>query len=262
MRRLPRRPRHLSVRPTTVRRCTPTNVADTCGKCHRFIEERLKKSVHGRANGPGQLAEGRPRAGKQKKTPTCTACHQGHDLQDPESAAFRLQLPNRCGNCHADLSSRYAMSMHGQLTELGYGPAAKCSDCHGAHDILPVNDPDSRLSARIAWRRAKTAIPTRCQGFADFDPHADHNDPERNPAAVLRSTSGMEMLLFSVFGFFGLHTRAVVRRGRWSTRSRTGGPSALLPGQPAYVRFEPIHRLLHVIVHRVVPGAGADRACR
>jgi len=28
-------------------------VAATCGKCHRFIEQRLQASVHGGGGGPG-----------------------------------------------------------------------------------------------------------------------------------------------------------------------------------------------------------------
>jgi len=57
----------------------------------------------------------------------------------------------------------------------------------------------------------------------------------------------MEALLFSVFGFFGIH--AVL----WGVRSlvhtlKHGRPRRLSPGQPAFVRFEPVHRALHVVV--------------
>jgi hypothetical protein len=41
-------------------------------------------------------------------------------LLHSDLAEFRLQVANNCGNCHADLSSRYALSMHGQLTHQGY----------------------------------------------------------------------------------------------------------------------------------------------
>ena len=37
----------------------PDNVATTCGKCHQGIEQRLKKSVHGRGNGAGGAAADR-----------------------------------------------------------------------------------------------------------------------------------------------------------------------------------------------------------
>ena len=57
----------------------------------------------------------------------------------------------------------------------------------------------------------------------------------------------METLLYSVFGFFGIHTLL------WFIRSilyriRHGRPRRLQPGEPAYVRFEGFHRALHVVV--------------
>ncbi len=224
----------------------PAHVAETCGKCHRFIEERLQASVHGHGTGAGRKATREAPGGNEKRRPTCTDCHEGHDLADPESAVFRLQLPNRCGNCHADLSKRYAMSLHGQLTELGYGAAAKCSDCHGAHDILPVSDPQSRLAPENRLETCGKCHPYAVANFTHYDPHANHHDADRYPFLHFAYT-GMEILLFSVFGFFGAHALL------WFVRSlihtlQHGRPRRIAPEQPAYVRFEPIHRILHVIV--------------
>lgn len=224
----------------------PTRVADTCGKCHRFIEDRLQASVHGRGAGAGGAAARNAPGGNSNLKPSCTSCHQGHDLIDPQSTAFRIQLPNRCGNCHDKLSSRYAMSLHGALTKLGYGPAAKCSDCHGAHDILPVNDVNSPLAGDNRVQTCQKCHVNANKNFSKFDPHADHRDAEANPSLHLLFKA-MEILLFSVFGFFGLHTLL------WFTRSlihtlKHGRPKKLVPLQKGYVRFEPIHRILHVVV--------------
>ena len=95
------------------------NVAATCSKCHQFIEGRLEKSVHGRGTGLGAATDQPAAGGKIKRHPSCTDCHQGHHLLRPDVAEFRLGLANSCGNCHADLSSRYALSMHGELTHQG-----------------------------------------------------------------------------------------------------------------------------------------------
>ena len=84
---------------------------------------------------------------KWQRVPTCTDCHQGHRLLKTAIGDYRSEVTNYCGNCHPDLTSRYAMSTHGELTELGYAAAAKCPDCHGAHDILPLDDPDCMLAA-------------------------------------------------------------------------------------------------------------------
>ena len=117
------------------------NVIQTCGKCHLFIQQRLQASVHSwEANGaqkPLQAAAG----GTTTERPVCTSCHLGHDFADPKSVGFRETLPGRCATCHEQLSKQYLMSLHGQLTNLGHAPAAKCSDCHGSHDILAVSNP-------------------------------------------------------------------------------------------------------------------------
>ena len=222
------------------------HVAATCGKCHRFIEERLEASVHGRGNGPGGLAARNAPGGIEKRKPSCTSCHQGHDLPQPQSVAFRQELPNRCGNCHANLASRYGMSIHGQLTELGYSPAAKCSDCHSAHDILPVSDPRSRLCAENRLETCRQCHSHATANFVNFDPHADYTDGQRSP--VLHGVYTVLLtILLSVFGLFGLHS--VV----WFVRSladvlKNGRPKGFLPRGEAYVRFPSFHRAGHAVL--------------
>jgi hypothetical protein len=137
----------------------PSNVAETCGKCHRFVEEKVQRSVHGHSHGAGKSADRRTPGGEGRTIPTCTDCHQRHDLAEPKSTAFRVRLPNRCGNCHAGRSEYYAMTIHGELTALGYGPAAKCSDCHGAH--VSSTTPSVPLRTTIARGSAGRVILTR-----------------------------------------------------------------------------------------------------
>ncbi len=224
-----------------------TRVSSTCAKCHRFIVERLRKSVHGTGNGPGGPSEKPAPGGEIKRKPSCTDCHQGHDLPHPKSAAFRLRLPSRCGNCHVEYSHEYGMSLHGALTDLGYGPGAKCSDCHGAHDIRPISDPGSRLapgSNRLATCRK--CHPHAVANFCDFQPHADPHNAQRSPL-LFAVRLAMEILIFGVFAFFGVHSLL------WFLRSlvhviRHGRPRRLVPGSAAYVRFAPLHRIVHVVV--------------
>jgi cytochrome b subunit of formate dehydrogenase len=221
-----------------------TRVAATCGKCHRFVEQRLQASVHG--HGAGPLADRNAKEGKENRRPTCTTCHQGHDLPNVETAAFRQQLPNRCGNCHAKLSGRYAMTLHGHLTELGYNPAAKCSDCHGAHDILPVADAASQLAPDHRAETCRRCHPHAAGNFLDFDPHADYTDAQRSPL-VHAVYVVLLTLLFSVFGFFGLHSLLWLVRGLADVMMN-GRPKGLTPGGKAYVRFLPFHRVGHALM--------------
>jgi cytochrome b subunit of formate dehydrogenase len=222
------------------------SVAQTCGKCHRFIEERLMKSVHGSGSGPGGLALRSAPGGKMWQHPSCTSCHQGHNFADPETARFRLQLPNVCGNCHSELSNRYAMSVHGQLTELGYVPAAKCSDCHGSHDILPVKDGRSTLSPAHRVQTCRNCHPSATVNFAAFNPHVDYRDPKYG--RVVHSVYVFFMtLLVTTFTIFGIHTLL------WFVRSlievlRHGRPKGLAPGQPAVVRFNSFYRSAHLVL--------------
>jgi len=222
----------------------PTHVAATCGRCHRFIAERLQKSVHGDGEGPGKPAKRAAPGGKTHERPSCTSCHQGHDLADPESAIFRQQLPNRCGNCHASLSHDYAMSMHGELTALGYGAGAKCSDCHGAHDILAVDNPESTLSGEKRLATCGKCHPHATANFVNFDPHADPGDPQRYPALYWVYTGLMAVLILT-FCVFGIHSLLWFVRGLIEVLSHRR-PRGLVPGTTAYLRFAPYHRVAHL----------------
>jgi cytochrome b subunit of formate dehydrogenase len=227
-------------------RLNPTRIAATCGKCHRFIAERLQHSVHGGGGGPGTMADRAAPGGKTHERPNCTSCHQGHDLADPESAIFRQQLPNRCGNCHGNMSHYYAMSMHGELTALGYGPAAKCSDCHGAHEILAVDNPDSTLSKENRPQTCGKCHQHLTANFVNFDPHADPTDSQRNPVLYWVYTA-LVTVLVTTFCIFGAHSFLWFVRGLIDVLGR-GRPRGLVPGETAFVRFTPYHRVAHLFL--------------
>jgi cytochrome b subunit of formate dehydrogenase len=224
-----------------------TNVADTCAACHRFVKEILDASVHGRGNGLGGLIDKPAPGGDVRRRPSCTDCHLGHDVSERNGSAVRLKTPGRCGACHVDLSHSYAMSMHGALTDLGYEPGARCSDCHGGHDILPLDDPGSRLApGENRTATCRSCHPYAVANFAKFLPHADHHDGEKHPILHFVFLS-MELLIYSVFLFFGTHTLL------WFIRSmrhvlRHGRPRRMEAGDKVYVRFEGKHRLLHAVM--------------
>ncbi|MBC8870258.1 MAG: cytochrome c3 family protein [Planctomycetes bacterium] len=223
-----------------------TNVAQTCGACHRYIEERLEKSVHGWDNGPGDPTTEAAPGGRAKRKPSCVDCHQGHDQPNPDSTSFRLQLPNRCGNCHADLSLRYGMSVHGELTQLGYEPAAKCSDCHGDHDILAIDDPNAQTAAGNRIETCKKCHVNAVRNFATFDPHASHKD-KRRYALLYHVYASTETVVNVLFGFFMLHALLWFARSMIHTL-RYGRHGRLVTQQYAIIRFGPIDRISYVIV--------------
>jgi cytochrome b subunit of formate dehydrogenase len=223
-----------------------SNVAATCGKCHQGIEDRLAKSVHAHNGAPGMPAKEPATDGKIKRAPSCVDCHQGHDQAQRDVVGRQVVPLGRCGNCHAEMFMGYGVSFHGELTKLGYVEAAQCSDCHGAHDILAINDPNSRVSTANRVETCRQCHSNAVLNFANFDPHANPKDEARYPTlhAIAAQT---ENAIYILFGLFFLH--AVF----WFTRSliqtlRFGRHRRLREAQTAFVRFTSAQRLFYLLM--------------
>lgn len=169
-------------------------IPDTCGSCHKKEREQFASSQHGKMRHEGNLA-----------APGCNDCHSAHRIQQHEQAAFRTQVINECGNCHADYLSTYRDTFHGQVTALGYASMATCASCHGSHEILPASNPASTVSAQNRLQTCQKCHAGASANFASFDPHANRHDRARNPLYYY-AAKFMELLLLGVFAFFGVHT--------------------------------------------------------
>ena len=122
--------------------------AGRCGVCHPAERVLFEKSRH---------------AAEEVR---CISCHGGNDRSLEKAAAHgagfrgrpsRPQVIQLCASCHADESrmrpydlpvdqyALYLTSGHGRRLAQGDTRVAVCSDCHGAHDILPPSDPASRV---------------------------------------------------------------------------------------------------------------------
>lgn len=76
-------------------------------------------------------------------TLACVDCHQ--DLAaTPEFPHPEKLAKVDCATCHTDSVDKYKVSVHAAARAQGATIAASCVDCHGAHDILPKSDPQSR----------------------------------------------------------------------------------------------------------------------
>ena len=72
----------------------------------------------------------------------CIDCHEDADVEDfPHEDSLEKV---HCGLCHDDAQLDFDASVHGQALNRKAPYAPDCKDCHGAHDILPPGDPDSR----------------------------------------------------------------------------------------------------------------------
>lgn len=136
---------------------TRIEISATCRQCHVDIYEAYNESAHGKAL----------REENNIDVPTCVDCHGVHSMENPHTARFRLFSPSLCGECHADegLMSKYDIStdvfetyvtdFHGTTVTLFEKQApdaatnkAVCYDCHGAHAIRSMDDPEGIAASK------------------------------------------------------------------------------------------------------------------
>ena len=170
------------------------NIAKTCGSCHHGIEDQFENSIH------SPLINN-----TKKKLPVCSTCHSAHSITRADAEGFKLTIMTQCGQCHKKITETYFDTYHGKVSQLGYTKTAKCYDCHGAHDILGVDDPKSRLSRHNIVETCKTCHPSANKQFAGYFTHATHHDPEKYPV-LFWTFWGMTGLLLGTFVLAGLHT--------------------------------------------------------
>jgi len=153
-----------------------TEIPKTCRTCHADIYDQYAESVHGSALIDGNL-----------DVPTCTDCHGVHQIEGPDGpdgGSFHLFSPGICKSCHADeelmdkygintdVFNTYVADFHGrtvtlfeELTPDQATNAPVCVSCHGVHDILPPDDPNSTVSKVNLLRTCQQCHP---DATADF----------------------------------------------------------------------------------------------
>lgn len=223
----------------------PDNIAQTCSNCHLGIYEQYKSSVHSPL-----VTE------TDKKLPACNDCHLSHTIKRVDVDDFRQGILDQCGKCHTEVAETYFDTFHGKVSKLGAAETAKCYDCHGAHNILPPTDPNSTLSRANIVGTCKNCHENSNRKFVGYLSHATHHNKSKYPY-LYYTFLFMSTLLFSTFGFFGLHTllwvpRAMVERRKIRKHLRAKAKSnEQLPisRKKTYVqRFDPFSRFLHILV--------------
>jgi formate dehydrogenase gamma subunit len=112
-------------------------VREKIGLSTKFISS-YEHSVHGSAlnNDNNEAAN-------------CVSCHSSHKVQDaqnPQSTVYKANIPNTCSQCHDRITEVYKQSIHALAVENKNFEAPVCTDCHGEHNILSPEDPESRVS--------------------------------------------------------------------------------------------------------------------
>ena len=122
----------------------------TCAQCHAEAQTAYAHSTHALT----------AKSGKNPAA-SCEDCHAGpHEILavgDAKSPVSHANIPVTCGRCHgqkflmesngqsAQPFLSYQESVHGRAIEKGSLKAAVCTDCHGAHEIIPANDSKSPI---------------------------------------------------------------------------------------------------------------------
>ena len=121
--------------------------SDSCKLCHQDMPaERLPGSVH--------------------QGFYCTVCHPGAQKLPHENPLD----PAACANCHSGVAREYQGGVHGRARDEGVPDVPSCADCHGGHDILPKDDPQSKI---FPFNIPKTC--GQCHGNEQLA--ADHHIP-------------------------------------------------------------------------------------
>jgi nitrate/TMAO reductase-like tetraheme cytochrome c subunit len=170
-----------------------TRISDTCARCHQGAAVAYANSVHGRLLGTASAGD----------VPVCTDCHRSHDIGGPHQSTWDLSTPDICGRCHSNepLMKKYGLStavlktyladFHGKTASLRQHQGvtaegkvvARCTDCHGVHDIMRADDPASPV---IKANLQKTCQKCHEGTNANFpDAWLSHYEPSPSKAPVV-----------------------------------------------------------------------------
>ena len=212
------------------------NLPDTCGKCHYGVKEAFATSIH---------ATGEPKNGEH--LPVCEDCHSSHNISRLDLPGARTRMLSQCGGCHKEQAETFFETFHGKVSQLGGEASAKCSDCHGKHNILKPTDPASTLSRDNVVATCAQCHPGANRRFAGYLTHATHHDRDKYPWLywVFRAMTALLVgtLTFAVFHTVAWLVRLFLSRDQWrhmKAASRLEGQEKL------YQRFTAFQRLQHV----------------
>ncbi|NPA68154.1 MAG: hypothetical protein GXO50_06055 [Chlorobi bacterium] len=209
------------------------NIPSTCAACHKGIYDEYIQSDHA------------INKNENKKFPVCVDCHSSHVISDVKQDAFMNEVMNQCGLCHKELAESYLKTYHGQAYKLGFKKSAKCSDCHGAHNILNMNNPESTINEKNIVATCRKCHKDANKKFTGYLTHATHYNRKKFPL-LYYTYKAMTGLLVSVFLFFGIHTLLWFPR---SLRERRKKKRVKTKKETKYLRrFTKSQSITHVFV--------------
>ncbi len=248
---------HADIHTHTYWKESKTKVIEKCMSCHDDHEDYLQ-SIHGKA----------VLAGNQDSA-ACHDCHNLHQIEqlgEPDSHINREFHTQVCLKCHAneEMMARndvfnvavdtYMTSYHGKNFVLGFPEkAAGCADCHTAHNVLPMDDPNSSVNEANLVGTCAQCHPKATALFSKFHSHGDMADRANYPIMYWTFVS-MTGLLVGTFAVFWIHTLLWMVRGFIENRQKLAeqhlgkGEHHISEPHKQYFRFKPRHIFLHLTV--------------
>mgnify|MGYP005621745375 CR=1 FL=1 len=189
----------------------PKNIPATCSTCHKGVYDTYILSDHGIGNAA-------PTDGEHEY-PTCVNCHSSHFIGASGPDHFKEEITQRCEQCHEETAETYLDTYHGKAHLLGHAKAARCSDCHGDHNIYNMNNPKSMVASQNIVETCRQCHPDANARFTGYLTHATHHNKEKH-SALYYTFWAMTFLLTGVFVFFGIHLLLWIPRSIQGRRER------------------------------------------
>lgn len=229
-----------------------------CTNCHPTQNQKLANSAHGIKNisvKAAQLQTDTPavqNGRKPARPPGCGDCHGAqHYIADVKLPETKFAIVKNCGTCHEKLIKTYFDSFHGKAEKLGSNRVAKCSNCHGTHDMQVASNPASKLNDKNILTTCQECHPKASPGFTGYLPHADTQDRANYPL-LFYSFWGMTLLIVITFAVFGTHSVLWLNRSlieRFNARKNKEKIIAMDKRADKHVkRFKVSHSILHFMI--------------
>ncbi|HHC73121.1 MAG TPA: cytochrome C [Thiotrichales bacterium] len=177
------------------------NSPEMCGECHQEAYRAYRNSIHGASI----------RTPWKGESATCSDCHSSHSVTDLKKTAAHRLVTRNCGDCHLKEVEGYMSSTHGQLAWHGNPDAARCKDCHRAHDTRSLNDPAALVAKDNKLQTCRECHEEANEQFIQYHPHGTTKDFAKYPVLWLFG-KGMAVLIIAVLLFFYTHSLLWFRR--------------------------------------------------
>lgn len=133
---------------------TEVQAQENCLQCHGDKASSVEGSVHSFLS--------------------CTTCHTDiKGFPHPEEAYLtKKESVVVCTSCHEGLvTESYAKNFHGKAIHLGSERSASCADCHGSHNILGQDNPDSQVAKQNIPQTCASCHKQASSGFSEGEAH-------------------------------------------------------------------------------------------